>query len=243
MKGWFAIMLKMIKCCTVFILLFALSGCLYPQERADHQVPYKTQVQTVQTAVDQYKKETSVLPIKTRDQDTPIYRKYPVAFNNLVPKYMSKPPGNAYQEGGIYQYVLVNAEKKPEVKLVDMRIVDQVQKLQRRLDMYRIENKYPPFDEVITDNRYTIDYSKLGYDSPPYVKSPYSGKNLSFFIDSEAKVHVNYAKDLYEMLQKNDTDYQKGEDIRYLFVEHSFFVPVYSVPYTVENNEPIFLVK
>ncbi len=40
-------------------------------------------------------------------------------------------------------------------------------------------------------------------------------------------------------------EYQKGEDIRDLLLEDSLFVPVYSLPYTFDENtkEPIFLEK
>lgn len=233
--------MKIIQSFSAFILIFTLSGCFYPQEQHTNDVAYKTQVQMVQSAVEQFKKDKGVLPIKTRDQDTPIYQKYPVDFKKLIPLYIAKPPGNSYQEGGIYQYVLVGVEKKPIVKLIDLRVVETVQKLQHRLDVYRMENSYPPFKEVLANKRYSLNYNKLGYNQPPYVKSPFTGKNLGFFIDNQSKVHVNYAKDLYEWLQKNGGQFKNGEDIRNLLVRNSFFVPVYSVPYTVKNDEPVFL--
>ena len=43
--------------CTL-ILLFFLSGCLYPQgELAKNQVPNEIQLETVQSAVDKYRKK------------------------------------------------------------------------------------------------------------------------------------------------------------------------------------------
>ena len=59
-----------------------LSGCLYPQEKlAENQIPYEDQIQSVQTAVDKFQKDNGgILPIKTRDQSTPIYEKYPIDY-------------------------------------------------------------------------------------------------------------------------------------------------------------------
>ena len=50
-----------------------------------------------------------ILPIKTLDQTTPIYHKYPIDFKRLVPEYMAEPPGNAYESGGVFQYVIIDA--------------------------------------------------------------------------------------------------------------------------------------
>lgn len=89
----------------IAILSVLLSGCLYPQERlAQNKIPYKEQVDRVQQAVNEYRQATGgLLPIKTRDMSTPIYQKYPIDFNLLVPRYMAEPPGNAFESGGVYQ--------------------------------------------------------------------------------------------------------------------------------------------
>ena len=52
--------------------------------------------------------------------------KYPIDFKRLVPQYMAEPPGNAYESGGVFQYVIVNAEKNPTVKIFDLRIADLI---------------------------------------------------------------------------------------------------------------------
>ncbi|RXY98717.1 hypothetical protein [Fictibacillus sp. S7] len=223
-------------------MLFSLTGCLYPdQQKAENRVPYNDQIQMVQGAVNDYKKDTSVLPIKNKDASTDIYEKYPIDFGRLVPKYMQQPPGNSFEKGGTFQYVLIDAETKPKVKLIDLVIVNKAQDLELRLKEYTRTHKYPPYDKILASGRYTLDYKKMGYKEAPYAVSPYSGKNLPFFVDNDSKVHVDYSIDLYEALKKSK-DNKEGKDIRPLLTKNSYFVPVRSVPYGVKNGEPEFLI-
>ncbi|HZG70319.1 MAG TPA: hypothetical protein VEY51_02200, partial [Chondromyces sp.] len=149
---------------SIFLLLgllsVLLSGCLFPEDqKAQNQVPYEEQVQSVQTAVNQYKeKNDGLLPIKTRDQDTPIYQKYPIDFKKLVPEFLAEPPGNAYESGGIFQYVLIDVETNPTVKLFDLRMAEQIREIQIRIQ----SQGYPPFKADIAPNVYTLRYEKLG---------------------------------------------------------------------------------
>ncbi|MDG4656090.1 hypothetical protein P6P90_01955 [Ectobacillus antri] len=230
----------------VFMFCVAvLSGCMYPQERLQqNQIPYPDQLQIVQGAVNQYKEANGgLLPIKTREMDTPLYQKYPIEFTKLSPRFMPEPPSNAFENGGIYQYVLIDAETNPTVKLIDLRIAEEIRDLKLKIKMYRDEHKYPPFKKVIADGVYTLDYQKLKYKEEPFVESPYSGKNLPFVIDAQGEVYVDYRIDLYEILRKNVVTMQEGQDIRFLLTEKSPFVPAYSLPYTIKDNEPIFFVQ
>ncbi|HZG60281.1 MAG TPA: hypothetical protein VEY68_07440 [Anoxybacillus sp.] len=231
----------------VFSTMLLLSGCLYPEERLkQNQIPYQDQVASVQSAVDQYRQANGgLLPIHNRDMKTPIYQKYPIDFNKLIPKYMQEPPGNAFESGGIFQYVLVDVEKKPTVKLLDLRIAEKIRELKLRIKMYRDSNGYPPFKDMVAKGIFTLDYKKLGYKEPPYAVSPFSGNNLPFLIDYNGEIYVDYRMDLYDALKKANYAYQPGEDIRDLLVKNSLFVPAYSVPYTIDpqKNEPIFLIK
>ncbi|MFX3630692.1 MAG: hypothetical protein ACE3JR_15465 [Ectobacillus sp.] len=236
------------KYCTAILLLTIislLSGCLYPRERLqENQVPYQDQLNAVQTAVNAYKEENGgLLPIKTRDMDTPLYQKYPIEFSKLSPRYMQEPPGNAFESGGVYQYVLVDVETNPTVKLLDLRIADKIRDVKLKIRMYRDEHQYPPFKQVIADGVYTLDYKKLGYKEDPYVESPYSGKNLPLVIDAQGEVFVDYSADLYAVLNKGTNGVKQGEDIRYLLLKDSPFVPAYSLPYTIKDKEPTFLVQ
>lgn len=225
-------------------LLFSLSGCLYPEnQKTENRVPYKDQINTVQRAVNDYQKASSVLPINNKDRTVDIYEKYPVDFGRLVPRYMQQPPGNSFEKGGTFQYVLFDVEKNPKVKLIDLVIVNEVQDLEVRLKEYIRTHHYPPYKKILANGRYTLDYKKMGYKEPPYAVSPFTGKNLPFIIDNESKVHVDYSIDLYEALKQNKHKYKEGDDIRPLLAENSMFVPVRSVPYTVKDGEPVFLVS
>ncbi|MGC4376281.1 hypothetical protein WD019_04970 [Fictibacillus sp. Mic-4] len=225
-------------------LVFTLSGCLYPNDkRAENRIPYKDQIQSVQSAVEDYHKDTSILPIKNSDQSTGIYEKYRIDFGRLIPKYMQKPPGNSYENGGTFQYVLVDAETKPKVKLIDLVTVNRVQEFDMRLKDYIRRNKYPPFEHVLGNGYFTLNYKELGLKSEPFVVSPFSGKHLPLIIDSKYNVYVDYSMDLYEALHKYKHHYKTGQDIRDILVDHSNFVPAFSVPYTVKKNEPVFLTK
>ncbi|MCM3566779.1 hypothetical protein [Neobacillus mesonae] len=229
-------------------LLFALtalllSGCMFPKEElAQNQVPYKDQIQAVQQAVNDFKKDKGgILPIKTKEADTPIYQKYPIDFKKITPQYMAEPPGNAFESGGIFQYVLVDAETNPTVKLLDLRTAEAIRDIN-----LRIKTKgYPPFGKEISKNVYSIDFKKLGYQEPPYAISPFTNKNLTFVVTSKAEVFVDYRPDLFEVLKNTKREIKPGEDIRSILVDNSMFVPAYSLPYTIDpkTNEPIFLQK
>jgi hypothetical protein len=233
----------------LMVIVFSLSlltGCLYPKEKlTQNQIPYEDQIADVQRAVDQFKEDNGgLLPIKTRDMETPLYQKYPIDFTRLSPKYIAEPPGNAYETGGVYLYVLANVEINPTVKLLDVRISEEISELNLRVEMYRSSNGYAPFKDQLQTNVFTLDYSKLGLKEEPFVVSPFTGKNLPLLITSTNEIFVDYRMDLFEYLAKYEHTYQIGDDIRDILVEHSMFVPINSLPTTIDDkNEPIFLNK
>lgn len=231
----------------LMVLSSVLSGCLYPQDRlAENQVPYLDQLEAVQSSVDQYREASGgLLPIKDRDMETPIYQKYPIDFNKLSPRYIQEPPGTAFESGGVYLYVLVDVEEDPKVKLIDLRVAEQIRDINIRIDMYkRSNNGYAPIKEVINDQAFKLDWEKLGYESEPFAESPISGKNLPFVLNNAGQAQLDYSIDLYDFLKEHEHNYKPGDDIRDIIVDHSVFVPAFSLPYTVdENNEPVFLNK
>ncbi len=242
MKGRFRLKRISITAILLILTMSMLSGCLYPDEElSQNQIPYETQVKAVQDAVDTYQKDQGgLLPIKTRDQETPIYQKYPIDFRKLSPQYLPEIPGNAFENGGIFQYVLVDVEEDPKVKIFDLRMAEQIRELKIRIQA----QDYPPFKEEVANNVYTLNYKELGYDGEVYVNSPFSNKNLPLVINGDGDIFVDYSMDLFAKLKNNDHPFKNGDDIRNLLVEGSFFVPAYSLPYTVnENNEPVFMTK
>lgn len=226
--------------CLLMLTAFLLSGCMYPsQELAKNKIPYKDQIQTVQSAVDEFREDNGgILPIKTKEAETPIYQKYPIDFKKIAPKYIGEPPGNAFESGGIFQYVLIDVENNPTVKLLDLRMVDTIRDLNLRIKAMG----YPPYKEEIAKNVYSLDFKKLGYKTPPYAVSPFTNQNLTFVITGKAEIFVDYRPDLYQAMQKSEKKFTPGEDIRSLLVSDSMFVPAFSLPYTVDSkNEPVFL--
>ncbi|MGA9228484.1 MAG: hypothetical protein WB217_19240 [Mesobacillus sp.] len=226
-----------------FLVLITLTGCMYPEEKlVQNQVPYKDQLDSVQSAVKQFQEANGgILPIKTRDAETPIYQKYPIDFKKIVPKYLSEPPGNAYENGGIFQYVLVDVEVNPSVKLLDLRIAETIREIKMRIEA----NGYPPFKDQIAANIYTLDFKKIGYKQEPVATSPFTNQNLPFIISTDGEIFVDYRSDLYQAIKSTKLDLNEGEDIRHILVNESMFVPAYSLPYTIDKStsEPIFLEK
>ncbi|WP_160721362.1 hypothetical protein [Bacillus sp. USDA818B3_A] len=218
-----------------------LSGCMYPKEElTQNQVPYKDQMKAVQTAVDEFQKDNGgILPIKTKEAGTPIYQKYPIEFKKIAPKYMAEPPGNAFESGGIFQYVLVNVETDPTVKLLDLRMAETIREIKLRIE----STGYPPYKEQIAKNVFSLDFTKLGYKKAPFAVSPFTNQNLSFVITGDAEVYIDYRPDLYQMLKKTGIKPNPGEDILSILVNDSMFVPAYSLPITIDSKtkEPVFL--
>lgn len=225
---------------SILFITFLLSGCLYPQERkVENLVPYEDQIQSVQTAVEKYHEVSNgLLPIKNRDIDTHIYIKYPIDFNLLAPRFLAEPPGNAYESGGVFQYVLIDVETNPTVKVFDLRIAEQIKSIKMRIQAH----EYPPFKEKLDNNVFTLDFKKLGYKSEPYITSPFTNNQLSFVSDGQGEIYVDYISDIYLKMQERGKTYNPGEDIISILTEDSLFVPAYSLSYTVDdNNEPIYM--
>lgn len=236
-------------CMPVFaclVLTIFLSGCLYPDsERIENQTPYEDQLEMVQRAVKQYREETNgLVPMKTKQMETPIFEKYIIDFSLLKERnLLSEIPSNAYENGGVYQYVLITPEDDPKVKLIDLQMTEALRSINVQLDIYRNEHQYPPYGDKVADNIFSIDFEELGLESAPTVRSPYSQEDLPVLMDSGGKLLVDYRIDLNHALQEYQHEYVEGDDIRYLLADHTPFVPAYSIPYTVVNEEPVFLVE
>lgn len=226
----------------VILVLFTLTGCMYPEEKlVQNQVPYKDQLDSVQSAVNQFQEANGgLLPIKTMDAETPIYQKYPIDFKKIVPRFLSETPGNAYENGGLFQYVLVDVESNPVVKLLDLRMAETIREIKMRINA----SGYPPYKEKIAENIYTLDFKKIGYKEEPVAVSPYTNQNLHFIIATDGEIFIDYRSDLYQAIKSSKYELKEGEDIRHILVNESMFVPAYSLPYTIDKNkEPIFLAK
>ncbi|MHC0036109.1 hypothetical protein [Pseudoneobacillus sp. C159] len=230
---------KLIMLLTIFSVL--LTGCMYPEgELTKNQVPYADQISVVQTAVSQFQKDNDgILPIKTKEANTPIYQKYPIDFEKIVPRYLAESPGNAFEKGGIFQYVLIDVETNPTVRLIDLRVVDTIREIKMRINA---NGGYPPYKDEVGKNVYSLDYTKLNYKEEPFTVSPFTNVNLPFVAGSDGEIYVDYRMDLYKLIKEQKPKLEVNQDIRHILVTDSMFVPAYSLPYTYdeETKEPIF---
>ena len=95
-----------------FIYLLLLSGCVPQDQITQNTTPYEDQA-TVRSnshkAVSRRSRWNS--PNQKLDETTPIYQKYPIDFKRSVPEYMAEPPSNAFESGGVFQYVIIDSER------------------------------------------------------------------------------------------------------------------------------------
>ena len=220
-------------------LLLSACGGSTPEEKIAQETPYADQLETMQKAINTYQENTNgLLPIKTKDLETDIYIKYPVEFSKIVPAYTERIPANAYELGGIYQYVLWDVEENPTVKLVDLRSAERI----RELNLRKHINGRAPFKEAVGEHVYTVDFKEMGFKEPLTVPSPYSDAILPIVIGGDGKFYIDYSIDLNKALQEQQPDVKQGEDIRFLLADHYPILPAYSLPYTVnDQNEPVFM--
>ncbi|MFA9556136.1 hypothetical protein ACERII_02340 [Evansella sp. AB-rgal1] len=222
--------------------ILLLTGCLYPDEqRMKNRVPYADQIQSVQSAVNQFRQDQGVLPIKTREADTPIFRKYPIDFAKLVPRYLQSAPGNSFENGGTFQYVLVNPEELAEVKLIDITTIREIQELNRRITLYRREHRFAPIAELVGYELLRLDYEALNYSEEPTVNSPFHPNHrLPLLMQSNGEIVIDYSLDIKHYIEEYGMDgFEEGDDLRWLLVNNSPFVPVYSLPQIMNNEHEI----
>ncbi|MFJ7731123.1 hypothetical protein ACIQXF_04440 [Lysinibacillus sp. NPDC097231] len=216
-----------------------LVGCAYPEdEKRAKLVPDADQLAAIQRAVDEYREATGgLVPIKNSELDTDIYIKYLIDFEKLMPKYLAQIPGNAYEKGGIFQYIIWDPENQAKVKLVDLNAAERI----REINIRKMSLQYLPIKGSTSDNVYQINFEELGYKTDVTVKSPYSGAELPMFMTGDGEMHVDYSIDLGQLLKEDKPDVKPGDDIRQLLVDKYPVVPAYSVPYTVdENGDPTY---
>src|SRR5690625_3373211 len=149
----------------MIMLLTLLTGCLFPQDELEkNKIPNESQLEMVQEAVLEYQNETGgLMPIKTKEEEESSYEKYLIDFMLLKERQLiSDIPGTAYENGGVYQYVIVTPEEDPRVKLIDLRITEAIRSVNVKLDTYRSKHLYPPFGEEVADGLFSINYDKLG---------------------------------------------------------------------------------
>lgn len=220
-----------------------LSGCsaslsASPEQQRVQQQVSEVDVMTVQQAVDAFQQQHGVLPIKTKEHDTPLYIKYVIDFQKLVPQYLAKTPDNAYERGGIYQYVLYDVEQNPRVKLVDLQAAERIRDINLRVFV----QGYPAFAEKIDTYVYALDYDKMGLDVLT-MPSPYSATHLPIVVTTQGEPIIDYRIDLQRFVDEGVIEAAPGEDLLTYVAEQFPVLPAYSIPYTVDENKRVIFLK
>ncbi|MDQ0257488.1 hypothetical protein J2S74_004946 [Evansella vedderi] len=222
-----------------FLAILLLTGCMYPDERrVENRVPYPDQIQSVQSAVIQYRQGNGVLPVSDRGEETSIFQRYPVNFSQLIPNYLQSPPGNSFESGGVFQYVLLYPDEIPEVKVIDLTMSRTIQEFSRRVQLYRREHSFAPVAEFAGDELLRLDFEALNYDEEPTVDSPYHPNHrLPLLMQTNGEIVVDYTLDIKYFIEEYGLgEYSYGDDLRWLLVEHSPFIPVNSRPQTINED-------
>lgn len=223
----------------VIILLSLMSGCMYPQEERLQLDQLPQHVSRVQSAVELYWKEKKVLPYKYEKDEIKFTSKSTVDFKKLG-GYLDQIPPTAFEEGGYFLYVLTNVEEKPIVRLFDLRLNDQVEKVQIMVRDYLQKNKKLPTQEKVDAQFFTIDYQKLSIDEPK-VPSPYDPQaTLPLVVNDKGKVLIDYRAEAMKMIQKAKKQPSEQEDLRLWMSKQSLYVPAFSIPMKFEKGTPRF---
>lgn len=223
------------------VLSVLLSGCLYPDERkAENQVPSAFYLEATQKAIEQFQQDTGVLPIVTKQMDTPIFEKYEIDFRKMIPRYMPDAPGNAFEKGGVYKYVLIDVETKPTAKLLNLGAVSTVADVQSAVNRYRGYYNKLPIKDDLGNGYYSIDHEELGVKTWQ-VPSTVGQNFLPLVMNANGEVGIDYASDIAQLLREKKVEVPKNTDPRYVFARESMFVPAKSFPYELVNGEPRLL--
>ncbi|MCA0754425.1 hypothetical protein KP806_05140 [Paenibacillus sp. N4] len=224
----------------MLLILMTVTGCMYPQEELkQNQIAPKEAVRNVQAAIDQYKADTGMLPIKNSAADTPIYEKFVVDFAKLTRMgYMSDIPSAAFENGGNHYFLVIDEETKPRVRLMDIVTFQQINDIQSWVKSYTQSGGKLPKGEEMYPSFYQIDYKAMN-KTAPVIRSVFSGQTLHALVDENGVVYADYGIDIMQYVQKSGkTEFEANTDLRTLLVDGSDFVPVKAPVYRWVNGEP-----
>ncbi|MCD9021213.1 hypothetical protein [Cohnella silvisoli] len=222
------------------LIIMSMTGCLYPEDQSPgSQVSAREAVLTVQDAVDRYKEQTGLLPIQNSEETVPLYEKYKVDFGKLKRmSFIAQVPSAAFENGGSYQFLIIDEETKPVVKLLDITVFQAVGDVQKKVDEYRRNhsNQNPAGNEIYPGFR-EVDFDKLVMSAPD-IRSMYSHQSLNLLVNDSGQVLVDYGIDMATAVKKADAKPLQTADLRRVLIEASYFVPVRSPVYHWVNGEP-----
>ncbi|CAM4286724.1 hypothetical protein P4H94_09720 [Paenibacillus macerans] len=230
----------------LLVLITLLSGCMYRGEQQAGPVSYMDSVDRVQRALDRFQEREGILPIITAGEETPRYEKYRIDLDRLKRLgYLDEIPSAAFEKGGSVYFLVINEEVDPAVKVLDLPTVQKVNDVQRSVTAYRSSHggRLPGEEAGETyPGLYTVDLSLIGAEDDEPV-SVYSGETLSYIMDSQGTVYVDYAFDMMQIIDKTQAAPKQGEDLRTILTGNSYFVPVKSLPYRFIDGAPVPVVE
>ncbi|USG63523.1 hypothetical protein NDK47_15205 [Brevibacillus ruminantium] len=232
-KGIFPVMIA--------IVAALLGGCMYPEERRqENQIPSEFYLEATQKAVEQFQQDTGVLPIATKELNTPIFEKYEIDFRKLKPKYLPDAPANAFEKGGIYKYVLIDVETKPTVRMINLAMVSKVGDIQTAVNHYQRNYEKLPTKSEIGNGYFSIDFQKLSMKDVQ-VQATAGNYLLPLIMNEKGEVGIDYAADIATVLRNSKAEVPNQTDPRYVMARESMFVPAKSFPYEMVDGEPRLL--
>jgi hypothetical protein len=222
------------------LILISLTGCLYPDDQTPGgNVSAREAILTVQDAVDRYQEQTELLPIQNAKESVPVYEKYKVDFGKLQRMgYISSVPSAAFESGGSYQFLIIDEETKPQVKLLDLTVFQKVNEVQKKVDEYRTKhaNRNPAAEEVYPGYA-LVDFDKLDMKAAE-IQSMYSRQSLNLIVGEQGQVLVDYGIDIATAVEKSELVPKPEDDLRRVLIEASYYVPVRSPVYRWVDGEP-----
>ncbi len=228
---------------TCALLAAGLTGCLYPKDRlAENQAPPREAVRNVQAAIEQFKADRGMLPIKNSSADTPVYEKFIIDFAKLQRmNYISAIPSAAYEKGGDYYFLLLNEETDPIVRLMSVVVYQQLNDLQAKVDAYAAANGGAlPLGEEAYPSFYYLAVDRLGIAKPD-IRSVFGGQPLSVLVHENGTVFGDYGIDVRQAALKSGSQPSGEQDLRELLMLQTLFVPVKSPAYIWKDGDPFAL--
>ncbi|WP_027084967.1 hypothetical protein [Cohnella panacarvi] len=224
----------------LIVPLLTLSGCLYPDDQPPRgDASSREAVLTVQDAVDRYYEQTGVLPIENADEFTPLYEKYKIDLGKLQSgDYLGSVPRIAFEKGGRFRFLIIDEETKPQVKLLDLPVYQQVGEVQKKVVEYFASHKgVIPAGEQMYPGYVSVDFDKLGIDAPD-IRSVYSRQPVNLIMDISGKVYIDYGIDIMTAIGKSETSPDGDSDLRRYLIDASYYVPVKAAEYRWVDDAP-----
>lgn len=224
----------------LMLAVFLLGGCLYPRgETPGRETGVRDAVLVVQNAVDRYLEANGVLPIFNADESVPEYEKFRIDFGKLKRGgWIGDVPAVSFEGGGPYVFLIVGEETEPTVRLLDLRVREQIVKVERRVKLHLEQGGELPAGEEVYPGFRALDFGRLGMRDPG-VRSVFSGQILPLLVDARGRVYADYALDVAEAVRRSGGTPSPDEDARRLLVEQSYYVPVKSPAYRWRDGEPV----